>query len=153
MKMRYLSIASVVFLLFTGFVQAQTYGTLSGTVKDPSGAAVPNAPLKITNAATGVVTNAVTLADGKYLVSNLAPGTYEISTEVAGFKRYVSSGIEIHVSDRLVLDIALQLGQVQETVTVTGETPLLRTTDAQTGDIITSNFVSTLPQLNRDAFA
>jgi outer membrane receptor protein involved in Fe transport len=153
MRMRHLFSAFLVLMFFTAFVWAQNYGTVSGAIKDPSGATVPNASLKITNLATGVTVTAVTLSDGKYLLSNLAPGTYEISTEVPGFKRYVSSGIEIHVSDRLVLDIALQLGQVQETVTVTGETQLLRTTDAQTGDIITSAFVSNLPQLNRDAFA
>jgi hypothetical protein len=140
------------FLILCGSAFAQN-GTVSGTVQDATGAVIPGATVIVTNKATGTETKVTSLSDGKFLASDLIPGTYDIAVEAQGFKRYVSSGIEVHVSDRLTYTIPLQVGESKDTVTVTDEAPPLRTEDAQTGEVINNNFISNMPQLNRNPFA
>src|SRR6266699_2590027 len=127
MSMRKIGYVWVVMVFVASLAFAQSYGTLGGSIQDVSGAVIPGAVVTLTNTATGVVTRVTSLADGQYLVTNLAPGTYEAAVEAQGFKRYASSGVEVHVSDRITLNVALQVGETRETITVTGETPVLRT--------------------------
>ncbi|MDQ2775068.1 MAG: TonB-dependent receptor [Acidobacteriota bacterium] len=131
----------------------QGYGSIGGTVQDPSGASVPNASITVTNMATGIASRLASLSDGNYLAPQLTPGNYQLAVEASGFKKYVSDGIVVHVADRLVLNIPLQLGSSAETVTVTGETSPLRTEDAQTGEVVNNNFIMNLPQIDRNPFA
>ncbi len=132
---------------------AQNYGTIGGTVKDQSGAVVPGAAVVVTNTATGSVNRITSLADGKYLVNALQPGNYQISAEAAGFKKYLTSGFDVHIADNLMIDIPLEVGGGAESVTVTAEAPMLRVADVQTGEVIDNNFIKNMPQLNRDPFA
>ena len=99
------------------------------------------------------MTKVTSLSDGKYLLSNLTPGMYSLSAEMQGFRNYTSSNIEVHVSDRLTIDIPLQVGESRDTVTVSDEAPSLRVEDAQTREVINNTFISNLPQLNRNPFA
>src|SRR5205823_2651589 len=96
---------------------AQNFGSITGSVRDQSGASVPTAAITATNKATGVITRVVSLSDGQYLFTSLIPGAYDLSVEAPGFTRYVRPGIEVHVSDKLTLDIALQVGEVRDAVT------------------------------------
>src|SRR5438552_4950748 len=132
---------------------AQNFGSISGAVRDQSGAAVPAAAVTVTNTATGVTTRVVGLTDGQYLFTSLVPGAYNLSVEATGFAKYVRPAIEVHVSGKLTLDIALQVGEVRDAVTVSADAPQLRTEDAQRGEVINNNFISHMPQLNRDPFA
>ncbi len=132
---------------------AQNYGTVGGTVKDQSGAVVPGAAIVVTNTATGTVSRVSSLADGKFLVNALQPGTYSLAVEATGFKKYLTSGFDVHVSDSVMIDVPLEVGGGAESVTVTAEAPMLRVADVQTGEVIDNNFIKNMPQLNRDPFA
>jgi hypothetical protein len=146
------SMAAGLLLLCSVCVWAQSTGSISGVVNDATGAVIPGAAVIATNTQTGVVVKVTSLEDGKFLLGSLLPGTYVTSVEMPGFKRYSGSAIEVHVGDRLTLNIALEIGTTVEEVNVTADAPLLRTEDAQVGEVINNNFISNLPQLNRDAF-
>jgi hypothetical protein len=146
-------LAPVAIVFFAIAALAQNFGSISGMVRDQSGALVPGAAVTASNKATGVTTRVVSLTDGQYLFTSLVPGNYDVSVEAPGFARYVRPDIEVHVSDKLMLDIALQVGESREAVTVSAEAPQLRTEDAQRGEVINNNFISHMPQLNRDPFA
>jgi hypothetical protein len=143
-------LALVAMLLVPGPVLAQAgYGAISGTVQDPTGAVVPSVSITVTNVATNVTTRAVSTSEGRYMALQLPPGSYSISAEAGGFKKYLSSGIVVQVDDKLIINISLQLGSSTETVTVTGEAPALRTEDAQTGEVVNNTFIQSLPLIDR----
>ena len=147
-----ISMAAALLLLWSVCAWAQSTGSISGVVRDSSGGVIPGADVTVTNTQTGVATSSVSLADGKFLFGSLLPGTYVTTVELSGFKRYAGSPVELHVGDRLAFNIALEIGVTAEEVTVTAEAPLLRTADAQVGEIINNNFIANLPQLNRNPF-
>src|SRR5262249_36685178 len=147
------SMAVGLLLLCSVGVWAQSTGSISGVIIDESGAVIPGAAVMATNTQTGVIVRTASLEDGKFLFGSLLPGSYVISAELTGFKRFTGSTIEVHVGDRLTLNIPLQVEGAVTEVAVSAEAPLLRTEDAQVGEIISNNFISSMPQLNRDAFA
>jgi hypothetical protein len=106
-------------LVFLGTV-AYGQGTASivGTVTDPSGAAVPNAKILISNTDTGIVRTTSTNTTGNYAAGGLAIGNYKVQVEVAGFKTYTTTGITLNVNDTVRTDAALQVGTAQESITV-----------------------------------
>src|ERR1700730_6736348 len=105
-------------------VHAQVGGaTLSGTVTDASGAAVPNARVSVKNSATGVVREVTSDSAGFYSVPNLLPGVYETTVEAAGFSSSVQTGLTLSVGASKALNIAMHLGQVSERVEVTAVAP------------------------------
>ena len=138
-------------LALCAIMYAQTgNGEIAGTVTDPSGAIVVNATVTATNVGTGVKTVRPTNSAGVYQILELLPGKYTVETAAAGFKTYKREGIALQVGDRLTINISLVLGQATEVVSVTGEAPLLRTQDAQSGEVVDNNFIMNLPQLQRD---
>ncbi len=153
MWIKRIGVAAAVFLLWSVGAAAQNAGSVSGTVKDASGGVIPGADVTATNTETGVATNTVTLGDGTFVFGSLPPGTYVAAAELSGFKRYAGKPFQLHVGDRLTLIVVLEVGDASEEVTVTGEAPLLRTADAQVGEVINNKLISNLPQLNRDPFA
>src|SRR6202035_3410790 len=112
-------------------VYAQVAGaTLSGTVTDASGAAVPNAKVSIKNSATGVARDVTTDSAGFYSVPNLLPGVYNTTVEAAGFSTSVQTGLTLSVGASKALNIALQVGQVSEKVEVTAAAPTVELTSS-----------------------
>src|SRR5690242_17654432 len=94
-------------------------GQLSGSVTDPSGGAVANSAVQLTNALTSQTRTANTDNDGRFVFTELLPGTYSISIQNPGFKKYEQTGISVTATERVTLPtIALQLGAVSETVSV-----------------------------------
>src|SRR3979411_994063 len=87
-------------------------GTLSGTIKDPSGAGVPNAEVVIKNSATGITRSVTTNADGFYTAANLLPGNYEHAVSATGFNTEINKRITINVGSQPVFDVVLQIGTV-----------------------------------------
>src|SRR4029453_9706377 len=83
---------------------------------------------------------------GYYQIFRLNPGRYQIEVEAPGFKKLERAGVTVQVADKLDIDLTLELGQVGETVNVTSDTAVLRTQDAQVGEVITSQNVQNLPQ-------
>ena len=125
-------------------------GIISGRVTDPSGARVARASITATQATTGLVIKSVTSSEGDYQILNAPPGIYTIAVEASGFKTLSREGVTLQIDDKLTLDLALQVGTAGEIVTVSEEAPLLRTQDAQTGEVINQLMIQNLPQLNRD---
>ena len=110
-------------------------GTLMGHVSDPSGLGVPNAKVAIIKTDTNTHTETVTGAEGNYAAPFLAPGPYRLAVEVSGFKKYERSGIEIGTNQRVAVDVQLQVGSSNESVTVTAEAPLLNAVTASAGQV------------------
>jgi|AGTN01.1.fsa_nt_gi hypothetical protein len=113
-------------MLLAGMAWAQeSRGTIGGRAVDPSGAVVPGVEIKVIHTATNTTSVAKSNDQGNYLVPYLAPGMYRITAQASGFKSFVRDGIEVRTNDRLQVDITLEVGLTNESVTVTAETPLL----------------------------
>ena len=144
-------LALSLFLLCALVAEAQlTTGTLTGSVSDPSGAAVPGATVTVKNVDTGVSRTTTTGPTGRYEAPNLPVGSYEVSASATGFQTSVRAGIELTVGRIAVVDHALQVGEVTQQVTVTGEAPLLETTTATIANLVDAKKVEDLPLNNRD---
>jgi hypothetical protein len=115
-------------LLFVAVAaQAQSdYGTISGFVKDPSGAVVPNARVVIKSEATGVTRETTTNESGFYIVTNVPPGYYTMTAEAPGFKKYTSTGNKLDPNAALAIEAVLQIGAATETIEVTATAVLLQ---------------------------
>src|ERR1700676_384758 len=96
-------------------------GSLSGTITDESGAAIPSTTVSITNVATGVTTNVTANAQGIYNAPNLLPGNYQVTASAQGFGTSVQSGVILTVGAQHVLNMSMKVGTVTQRVEVTGE--------------------------------
>jgi hypothetical protein len=128
-------------------------GTIVGRVMDPSGAVVPGASVQVVSKTMGTKLVLQTNEAGAYQASFLLPGAYQITVEQAGFKKYVRDDVLVQVNQRLELNISLELGTADQSVTVTGETPLLNTASASIGDIIDQRRIAELPIAHGQPFA
>jgi Carboxypeptidase regulatory-like domain/TonB dependent receptor-like, beta-barrel len=124
--------------------------TLSGTVTDPSGAGIPNAHLSIKNTATAVTRDITTDSAGFYTVPNLTPSTYEVTTTAQGFTTQVATGITLTVGAQQTLNIPMQVGQVTQQVTVTGEAAAVQLASSSISAEVNSTTVRELPLNGRD---
>src|SRR6202451_2777036 len=121
------------------------YGSLTGTITDASNAVVPNATVSITNQATGAGRDALTDSHGDYLVLNLEPGPYTITVKQTGFTTFIQKNILVIVNQQQRVNIALQLGDVQQQVTVEAGAPALQTESAEVSHYISSSQITELP--------
>ena len=127
-------------------VSAQVVGaTISGTVTDASGSKMPGVDIVITNVGTGIVTRTTTKGEGTFTVPNLQPGSYEISASAKGFSTLVRKGITLTVGQELILNLSLQVGGVNEQVTVTAEAPTVNLANATLGGLVEGRAVQELP--------
>ena len=127
-----------------GYGQIVT-ASLSGSVTDPAGAAVPEASIAVTNTRTGISARILSDSSGNYIFPALNPGDYSIAAEKAGFKSTVVSGITLLVNQQARVDVQLQVGAVTTTVEVSGAAPLVQTTTASVGTVIGQREVVELP--------
>ncbi|MGH9940480.1 MAG: carboxypeptidase regulatory-like domain-containing protein, partial [Blastocatellia bacterium] len=127
-----------------GFAQ-ESRGTIIGRVADSTGAALPGVKVNIINTATNVTSTATTNDEGRFSVPFLAPGSYRLIAEKAGFKRFVQPGVEVRVSETTDLNIGMQAGEVSEAVEISASTPLLDTAGASLGQVIDERRVQELP--------
>ena len=128
----------------TGLAQVDT-GTVVGTIKDASGAVVPNATATATNLDTGIKTAVKSASDGNYVITPVKIGRYSVSAEAVGFRTEIRQNIVLDVQQTIRLDFSLRVGSVNETANVTGEAPLLDTQDASLGDVVASQQIEQLP--------
>ncbi len=126
--------------------------TILGTVKDPSGSQVVNAKVTLENTQTGVKQNATTDSSGNYLFLNLRIGTFQVSAELQGFKKVTSEVFKLVVNARQRVDLTLEVGNVAESVTVTGAASQLESDSSDRGQVITREAIINLP-LNGRAYA
>ncbi len=129
----------------TGLLAQEARGTLVGRVADASGAVIPGAAVEVTNTAMGTKLSLVTNSEGFYQAPYLIPGLYHVAVEAPGFKKLVRDGLEVRVNDRVEVNITLEVGQSTESITVTGETPLLETASASLGRVVDSRRIADLP--------
>jgi hypothetical protein len=142
-------LALLALALVSPLAAQESRGSLSGRVTDPGGAAVPGARVAVTSLATGTATTVTTTDDGNYTAPFLQPGLYEVAVEAAGFKRAVRQRVEVRVGDKLALDLALEVGGLQDTVNVTGDsTPVLDANTATLGQVVDRRRISELPLLD-----
>jgi hypothetical protein len=120
-------------------------GTLSGTITDPSGAAVPNAEVVVKNSATGVSRTLTTNSDGLYSAPNLLPGVYEVAVSATGFNTEIKKGITINVGSQPVFNLVLQIGTVANRVEVTTEAPTVQLTSSDISAVVNATTVRELP--------
>ena len=119
------------------FLCAQEYrATITGTITDSSGAAVPSARVSAINLQTSLTLKSETNAQGHYVIPYLLPGQYKVQVEHEGFKSYEQDSIELRVSDRIEVNAVLQVGQVTEKLTVTAEVALVETSTGSRGQVI-----------------
>ena len=121
------------------------YGSLTGTITDQTGGALPGAKIDITNPSTGVVRSVVTDERGNYLVADLQPGTYDITIDLAGFRPVEHKGTVVVSNSRLRLDARLEISAVTDSVAVTASTPQLQTERADLQITQTARQVNDLP--------
>lgn len=120
-------------------------GSITGTVKDPTGALVGKAECALTNTNTGTVETTVSTSAGAYSFPIVAVGTYSLKVRVAGFKEYDVTGIVVHLGATATEDVTLQVGAASAQVTVTSAAPLLQAQDASLGTTIDSTAATQLP--------
>jgi len=134
-------------------VHAQFGSSLSGTVLDPSGAAIPNATVTLSNAATQQQQVSVTNATGAYHFGELGPGKYSLSIAATGFKQSNLSDVAIEAETPRDIVVALKPGGATESVTVTADQQQqLQTADASIGSTITSEEIQRLPIFGGDPY-
>lgn len=155
MPKRRRALGVIVFFLFlfslspAGFAQ-NTSASLTGLVSDSSSAAVPGARVTVQNTETNLTQTAESNAEGIYSVKQLPPGTYQVKVEHSGFRTSVQSGIVLTVNQSATLNVKLELGNVQEVVTVTANAELLNTTSAELSTVVNQYAVTQLPLNGRD---
>ncbi|HUA58691.1 MAG TPA: carboxypeptidase-like regulatory domain-containing protein [Verrucomicrobiae bacterium] len=133
-------------LMLAGLIGAQeNRGTIQGTVKDPQGAMVSGANVTITNTDTKTIVKVVTNTLGRYTAPLLMPGNYTVMAELAGFKKDVHTGITLLTAEVRDVDFTLQVGAASESVTVTGEAPLIDVSHTDNGTAMDERTVRDLP--------
>lgn len=126
------------------FSQATT-ATLTGTVRDSTGAVVPGAAITVTNIGTQVTSKRTTNDEGVFIAPFLLPGEYELTAEKQGFKKSVRKGLTLDVADTAHVDLVLEVGALSETVTAVAEAPLVRSDTSELGQVIQGEVIHDLP--------
>ena len=148
MQKRALLSASVILLLaVTSFAQTARVG---GKVTDQQGGVLPGATVIITNVATGLSAEVTTNASGVYSYPSLDPGTYRLTVALPGFANYVREGILLVSGQGITLDASLSVEGVTETVTVTGESPMISTRESSVSGVVESEEIENVPINTRD---
>jgi Carboxypeptidase regulatory-like domain/TonB dependent receptor-like, beta-barrel len=139
------------FLLVCGTAAAQQ-GTseVRGRALDPQGGVLPGVAVMVRNQDTGMFRETVSGGDGTYFVSGLVPGVYEVTAELQGFKKLGLKDIRLEIGKTSTLDLQLAVGTIQETVSVSAESPLVDVTSKEVGGNLTGNEIVDLPSINRN---
>jgi hypothetical protein len=145
--MRFARLLIFTFLLALTALAQSDRGTITGTISDPAGALVPNAPVQARNVETGAVYAAASSATGNYTLPELPTGNYELSVTVTGFKKYTRQGLFLPVAQTLRIDVSLEVGSNTESITVSEAAPLLKTESGELSHNVTSQNMDQLPIL------
>jgi hypothetical protein len=148
-----LACAALLVPLQNQLLAQEARGSIAGSVADPSGAAIPGASVVVSNKAMGTRLALTTNEVGLFQASYLIPGLYQVEVEAPGFRKVIRDGIEVRINDRVGLNVALEVGAATESITVTGETPLLSTSTASMGQIVDPRRVAELPIAHGQPFA
>ena len=145
---RALALCMVLLAATSAFAQFDT-GTINGRVTDSTGAVLVGAQVTVTNTETNFENATTTNAEGMYLVQSLRPGPYRVTIVAAGFKRLVRENISLRVNDTMAVDADLTIGDVAESIAVTGAPALLETQTSATGQVLEGDYFYSLPLYQR----
>src|SRR5215471_12506427 len=134
-------------LLAAAFGQSTTSQEISGLVQDATGSVVPNATINVKNNETGFVRTTQSNENGLYVVSNLPIGTYEISAETSGFKKFVTTGVVLNVNSKVSVNVKLEVGNVVDKIEVKADAAQVETTTGEVGRLVSGEQATQL-QLN-----
>jgi hypothetical protein len=154
-EMRRLQFCLAVFALLaltsSAFAQVQ-YGQITGTVTDPSGAAIANAKVTVTNPATNLSISTTTNSSGNYTVKELPLGLYKVTAEASGFKTVSNTDITVNAGTIAHVDVKMTMGQAREIVEVTGAAAAVNTEDSKLASTVSSAQISNLPLNGRNVY-
>jgi hypothetical protein len=142
-------LAAFALLASTASFAQEFRGAFSGLVTDAQGAGIAKAKIIATEKATGNKSETLSSATGEYTIPFLAPGEYEITAEMAGFKTYRRTGLTLSVGEHPVVDIKLEVGAASQSVEVTAEVPMIESSNASVGQVISSEEVEDVPMNGR----
>jgi hypothetical protein len=148
--MRQRVMGAVLLTLLVAMSASAQQGTteLRGRVIDPQGAVLPGVTVVVRNQETGMFRETVSGQDGTFIASGLVPGTYQVNAELTGFKKFERKDLRLEVGKTSSIDVTMAVGTVEETVTVTTESPLVDVTSKEIGGNITSETLVKLPSVN-----
>ncbi len=147
-------LVSILFLCAAPIAPAQSFtGVIQGTVKDASGAVVPQAAVAVIHAGTGARTDVQTDAGGEYRAVELPPGNYIVEVSATGFKKVRREGIVLEVNQQARVDVALEVGAIVDTITVTADAPLLESTTSTVGKVVDNRRIMNLPLNTRNVYS
>jgi hypothetical protein len=134
-------------------VSAQNFvGGVRGSIQDPGGAVIGDAKVTLLNDATGTARVTQSNAAGEYTFAQVEPATYSISVEAPGFKKLTRAGVIVGTQENVAIDLKMEIGQVSESVQVTGEVALIENTNASNGQVLSEQQIADLPNLGRNVF-
>jgi Carboxypeptidase regulatory-like domain len=139
------------FLCLAVFGQVYS-GSLTGVVKDPSGAAVPNSRAVLTDEDKGFTYSAITDNEGRYVLRNLPPGRYSLKVTAAGMRPYSQPALTLTVGQNAEANVDFEIQGTAEKVEVEATATLLQTQDASTGQLVNQKFINDLPLTSRSVF-
>jgi len=134
-------VCGVLVILLTGapaWAQAGANAQISGAVKDTSGGVLPGVDVSVTQTDTGLKRNAISDADGSYVIPNLPPGPYKIESTLQGFRSFIQTGIVLQIGASPVINVTMAVGQVSETITVQANASLVETKNLGVGQVMTN---------------
>jgi outer membrane receptor protein involved in Fe transport len=141
----------VILTIAASFSTAQTItAAFQGTVTDSSGAVLPGAQVTASNVETGLKRTTTTGDEGRFLLSELPPGSYEITVTLAGFETLVRKGLTLTVGQQASLALAMKVGAVGEQLVVTGDAPIVETTQSSVAGVVEERRITELPLNGRD---
>ena len=148
MKQRVMGVVLVTLLIAMSASAQQGTTELRGRVIDPQGAVLPGVTVVVRNQETGMFRETVSGPDGTFIASGLVPGTYQVNAALQGFKKFERKDLRLEVGKTSSIDVQMAVGGVEETVTVTTESPLVDVTSKEIGGNITSETLVKLPSVN-----
>jgi hypothetical protein len=152
----YLALSAAItaaFLFCASSAWAQATTSLRGAVTDPSGAAIPNATVRLTNIDTNLQRTTTTDQQGSYVFAQVVPGHYTLDVSASGFSNFEQKGFELLVNLPATINVTMKVGQATTTVEVTGAAPLINTTDASQGNVLSGGQISQMPLYGRNVAA
>ena len=150
MRRTCLALAAALLATVPALAQQGQFSALQGRVLDEQGGALPGVVVVVTHQERGTFRQVVTNHDGSYFVTGLIPGPYRVSAELTGFTKYERPSVLLQIGNTGTLDITLAVGVLEENITVTGESPLVDTTNKQIGANIGQAELNALPILNKN---
>jgi len=151
--MRLLALCCVFLLLCLGAPAQTFYGSIVGTVNDSTGASIGQASVTLLNMGTADRRASTTDGAGNYQFVNLPPGQYRVEVEKQGFRRLVRENVTVEVQSVVRIDAAMQVGDVNQVIEVTEQTPLLQTENASLGQVVEARKVQEMPLNGRNVFS